>query len=367
MFSYRHAFHAGNHADVLKHIVLRQLVAYMLRKEKGFAYVDTHAGAGYYGLTGSAAGSATPRNREADNGIIRLWQAAKKLPAAIADYLASVQLLNDSDSLQYYPGSPFIVAPFIRAQDSMRLCEWHPREIIQLRENFSAATQAKFFSKKAHHHSIYPLACKPYIVHEDGFKHMRAALPPLTRRGLIMIDPSYENKNDYAATRSALSDALTRFPQGIYAIWYPQITRDEAIKFPTQLKRLCSQYSWCHISLSVKQAAPNRANVQRLAENAAQRASRLSYFEHSDDLAKKSLALSNSLTSSKSSSPRLISSPTHTANQKNDSHGGLWGSGLFIVNPPYDLSKILEPALPVLVNYLAQDSYAKYQLEQQIL
>lgn len=231
MFSYRHAFHAGNHADVLKHTVVVQLLRYLTQKDKPFWYLDTHAGAGAYALTEGYAA----QSREAAGGIAKLWMASD-LPPALADYRDAVRTLNPDGALRYYPGSPYLAWQALRESDRLRLFELHSTEIDVLRHNFrDAGRRAMIFA-------------------EDGFEGLKRLLPPPPRRALTLFDPSYEDKKDYARTLAALRDALTRFATGVYAIWYPRIQRPDAQRFPGQLKR-AAPGSWLHAELTI--AAPS--------------------------------------------------------------------------------------------------------------
>lgn len=231
MLSYRHAFHAGNHADVLKHLVLVQLMRYLCQKEQAFWYLDTHAGAGSYALDSAAAAKLG----EFRDGVGRLW-GRKDLPAALADYLALVRKVNPDGSLKVYPGSPMLALAIMRAQDRLRLFELHSREVIRLRENFQA------FGKQA-------------IVHDsDGFASLKALLPPPPRRAVVLIDPPYEERRDYDRVVHSLRECLTRFPTGTYMLWYPQLTKLEAHDLPQRLQRL-SASNWLQVTLRVRTPA----------------------------------------------------------------------------------------------------------------
>ena len=231
MLSYRHAFHAGNHADVLKHLVLVQLTRYLCQKEQAFWYLDTHAGAGSYALDSAAAAKLG----EFRDGVGRLW-GRKDLPAALADYLALVRKVNPDGSLKVYPGSPLLAQAIMRAQDRLRLFELHSREVLRLRENFQA------FGKQA-------------IVHDsDGFASLKALLPPPPRRAVVLIDPPYEERRDYDRVVHSLKECLTRFPTGTYMLWYPQLTKLEAHDLPQRLQRL-SASNWLQVTLRVRTPA----------------------------------------------------------------------------------------------------------------
>ncbi len=279
MLSYRHAFHAGNHADVLKHLVLVQLTRYLGQKDKPFWYVDTHAGAGAYALDSAYAAKLS----EFRDGIGRLWER-KDLPPLLADYVGLVRGFNADGRLANYPGSPFFALWTMRDQDRLRLFELHSKDVRLLRENFQAAG-------------------KQVIVEAmDGFAGLKAVLPPPPRRAVVLIDPSYEEKQDYERVVQALKDAMTRFPGGTYAIWYPQLTRREAFELPQRLKRLPVK-SWLHVALRVREPAADGF--------------------------------------------------------------GMHGSGMFVLNPPWTLHDTLTGVMPYLVGALGQDAGAGYTLEQQ--
>jgi 23S rRNA (adenine2030-N6)-methyltransferase len=231
MLSYRHAFHAGNHADVLKHLVLVQLTRYLGRKEKAFWYVDTHAGAGSYALD-SAQASKLGEHRE---GIARLW-GRQDLPPAVAEYLDLLRAINPKGALKVYPGSPDLALASMRAQDRLRLFELHSRDVLHLRKHFEGE------------------GTRVIVEHSDGFAGLKAVLPPPPRRALVLIDPAYEEKHDYERVVLALKDSLQRFPGGTYQLWYPQLTRLEAHDLPGRLKRLPAS-SWLHVTLRVRTPA----------------------------------------------------------------------------------------------------------------
>ena len=277
MLSYRHAFHAGNHADVLKHLVLIELTRYLGQKDKPFWVVDTHAGAGAYALD-SAHASKLAEYRE---GVGRLWER-KDHPPAVADYMALVRRLNPSGGLKVYPGSPFFALWTLREQDRLRLFELHSKDARLLAENFAHAGKQVVVSPT------------------DGFAGLKALLPPPPRRGLVLIDPSYEEKQDYERVVKALKEGLSRFSGGTYALWYPQLTRLEAHELPQRLKRLPAK--WLHVALRVREPAKDGF--------------------------------------------------------------GMHGSGMFVINPPWTLHDTLTGVMPYLVSTLGSDSGAGYVLEQ---
>lgn len=228
MLSYRHAFHAGNHADVLKHVVLVYLLRYLAQKDKPLWFLDTHAGAAVYALD---EGYAT-KNAEFENGIGRLW-ARQDLPSPVADYVEQVRVLNPDGLLRRYPGSPQLAMQLLRHQDRLRMFELHSTESGLLKQHFRDG------------------GSRAMAQSGDGFKGMQAVLPPPSRRALVLIDPSYEVKTDYRQVLAALRDAQRRFADGVYAVWYPQVQRRESREFPALLKRL-QKNDWLHASLTVK-------------------------------------------------------------------------------------------------------------------
>jgi 23S rRNA (adenine2030-N6)-methyltransferase len=201
MLSYRHAFHAGNFADVLKHWVLIEILEHLKKKEKPFCFIDTHAGPGEYALTGEFA----LKNREFDNGIGKLWQRGD-LPLSVRTYVDAVRNFNGSGLLKRYPGSPSIAGRLLRRNDRLYLYELHATEIKQLIALFASDRRAKVF-------------------HADGLRDSLGALPPAQHRALVLIDPSYEIKTDYQQVAETLRKMHMRFATGTYALWYPVIER----------------------------------------------------------------------------------------------------------------------------------------------
>jgi 23S rRNA (adenine2030-N6)-methyltransferase len=284
MLSYRHAFHAGNHADVLKHFVLIQLSRYLGQKDKPFWIIDTHAGAGLYALD---SGYAT-QLKEYESGIGKLW-GRQDLPAALADYVDRVRACNPhsthaSSTLRFYPGSPWLALQTLRPQDRLRLFELHSSDSTILQDNFK--DQGRRVS----------------VTTANGFDALKALLPPAPRRALVLIDPPYETRDDYTHVITALKEGLTRFATGIYAVWYPQLARQEALQLPEKLKRLPIK-NWLHVTLTV-----------------------------------------------------------HTPSSDGF---GMHGSGMFIINPPWTLHKTLEAIMPYLAQVLGQDAGAGFTLSGQ--
>jgi len=212
VLSYRHSFHAGNFADVLKHIVATSIIDYMLKKEKAFCYLDTHAGCGAYSFESSEA----LKTKEFNNGIFPLW-GQKDLPVCVVRYMEQVVEFNAQSKLQHYPGSPSIAVQMLRDIDRLFLFELHPNEFNNMRENFAGNRQIKM-SKS------------------DGLKGLIANMPPKERRGFILIDPSYEIKTEYQQVVATLIQAVKRFATGTYALWYPVVNRSTIDKMEKEFK-----------------------------------------------------------------------------------------------------------------------------------
>ncbi|MGE8635103.1 MAG: 23S rRNA (adenine(2030)-N(6))-methyltransferase RlmJ, partial [Achromobacter piechaudii] len=191
MFSYRHAFHAGNHADVLKHAILVHTLDYFNKKDAPYWVVDTHAGAGLYNLESDWANKTS----EFEDGIGRLWDA-KDLPPLLADYVARIRDYNTNGRLKRYPGSPWLALDVMRPSDRLRLFEMHPTEIDTLVVNLE--------------HQGRTAQRQTTIYGDDGFEGVKALLPPPTRRGMVLIDPSYEDKHDYRRTLITVKECVKR-------------------------------------------------------------------------------------------------------------------------------------------------------------
>ena len=201
MLSYRHSFHAGNHADVVKHIVQSLILNALKQKEKPFVYHDTHSGAGRYDLTHEWA----EKTGEYKQGVARVWQQ-QDIPQEIQSYLDAIRQLNNGDTLRYYPGSPRVARAHLRTHDRLVLTELHPSDYPLLEQEFHRDRQV----------SIYK---------EDGFSRLKASLPPKERRGLVLIDPPYELAHEYRDVVQAIYHSYKRWATGIYAIWYPVVNR----------------------------------------------------------------------------------------------------------------------------------------------
>lgn len=203
MLSYRHGYHAGNYADVLKHCMLLQTVKLLQKKNKPFVYIDTHSGAGGYKLFDEFA----QKTGEYKNGIEKIWQQTD-LPPALADYVDAVKTFNtESDDLDYYPGSPAFLGMELREKDRMVLHELHSTDYQFLATSFAKDKQTK-------------------VTNDDGLQGLIAAVPPLERRGLVLIDPSYEIKTDYEDVANIIIKAHKRFATGVYMLWYPVVNRE---------------------------------------------------------------------------------------------------------------------------------------------
>jgi 23S rRNA (adenine2030-N6)-methyltransferase len=237
MFSYRHAFHAGNHADVLKHTVLIAALQYLTEKDAALTVLDTHAGAGLYRLDGDYARTSG----EAGDGILRLTApapGAAPLAPVLQAYVDLVRAFNQGAATKVYPGSPFIVQRLLRAHDKLKLFELHPTDMRALAGNVAQLNAGRQVA----------------VLHEDGFEGIKKFLPPPARRALVLCDPSYEMKSDYGKVLEMVADSLKRFATGTYAVWYPIIPRPEAHDLPRRLKTLATKAgkSWLHATLTVK-------------------------------------------------------------------------------------------------------------------
>ena len=237
MFSYRHAFHAGNHADVLKHTVLVAVMKHLALKDVGFTAIDTHAGAGMYRLDSTDA----RQSGEAQEGLLALMRNKSKLSGpmaeALVDYRKVLDHFNQQGGLLNYPGSPMIAHHLLREQDKLKLFEMHPTDIRALQTNVDALKAGRQVT----------------VMHEDGFN----GLPKYTRRGLVFIDPSYEIKLDYERVVVAVSIGMKRFATGTFVIWYPIIPRPQAHSLPRHLTNLARQADkpWLHATLRIKTGA----------------------------------------------------------------------------------------------------------------
>ena len=314
MFSYRHAFHAGNHADVLKHTTLIALMKYLTQKDTALTVIDTHAGAGLYRLDGDY----TETSGEALEGILKLLAkpvaeppkpgskpkpvVEEPLAPALQDYLDVLKSLNpqfaqsgEAAHLRIYPGSPFIEQRFLSGRDKLKLFELHPTDFKSLSGNIEQLGVGRQVA----------------VAREDGFEALKTFLPPPARRAMVFCDPSYEIKSDYARVSACMADAIKRFATGTYVVWYPIIPRPEAHDLPRKLKTLAVKAgrSWLNASLTVKSS--------KLTTDVAGEVVR----------------------------------------------PGLPASGMFVINPPHTLRAELQLALPQMVAKLGQDRHASFGLE----
>jgi 23S rRNA (adenine2030-N6)-methyltransferase len=239
MFSYRHAFHAGNHADVLKHLTLLAVLRHLMQKDTAIALFDTHAGAGLYRLDSDFAQTSG----EAEQGFVQLLQAVAQQPTdsiapALRDYLDLVASFNQPGQQRVYPGSPFIMQRLMRERDRLKLFELHPTDTKTLRANVAQLEAGRMVT----------------VLQEDGFGGLKKFLPPPSRRALVLCDPSYELKSDYLRVQDMMEDNLKRFATGTYLVWYPIIPRPEAHDLPRRLKTLSNKATrpWLHATLTVK-------------------------------------------------------------------------------------------------------------------
>ena len=215
--NYRHHYHAGNYADVFKHVLLLQLIRAMQRKEKGFLYLDTHAGRGGYDLSvPSVRPDGRARDPEHPAGIGRLWNVPG-VPPVLEDYLALVRRFNDRQGatgpeLKFYPGSPWLAKLLLRPQDRMVLCELRPDDAEALDFEFARESRVR-------------------VQVIDGYTGLKAMLPPPEKRALVLVDPPFENRNEFDDIRRGLGHALRRLPGAVCAVWYPVTERAKAEDF----------------------------------------------------------------------------------------------------------------------------------------
>ncbi|MCC5450429.1 23S rRNA (adenine(2030)-N(6))-methyltransferase RlmJ [Rheinheimera sp. UJ51] len=211
MLSYRHSYHAGNHADVVKHLTEVAILEYLLKKDKPLCYHDTHAGAGLYSLQSEHA----LKTAEYQGGIAKLWQYPAQ-SSLLKRYIALINQLNPDGELAFYPGSPKIAALMLRSDDHIQATELHPTDFPVLKSQFVRRRYTR-------------------IENTDAYAGFKAMLPPLVKRGLVLIDPPYELKTEYQDLVTGLQEAYKRFPQATYAIWYPVIERSAVEAFINSL------------------------------------------------------------------------------------------------------------------------------------
>jgi 23S rRNA (adenine2030-N6)-methyltransferase len=285
MFSYRHGFHAGNHADVLKHITLLNCIQLLHKKDTPLMLIDTHAGAGIYNLKDRFAQTS----EESSEGILKLAKQGTKhsLSEGIRAYLELIaNLPHQTKDIEIYPGSPYLLWQSMRSQDKLRLMELHPSDFPDLKSNLESLQLRRQDIK---------------VEESNGFLAIKAYLPPPSRRGLILIDPSYEDKGDYHQVIQSLQDAFKRFATGVYLVWYPILSRLDAKDFPDRLKKLCLEHQlpWLQAELRIKEVTES----------------------------------------------------------------GLSASGMWVINPPWQLKESLEKDLPLLQEILEIDGAGHYQLQ----
>ncbi len=273
MLAYRHAYHAGSAADVLKHAAVAAIATQLAGKDKPLFYLESHAGAGSYDLADAAA----RKLGEHERGIGRLWQVADP-PALLAPYLAAIAALNPDGQLRHYPGSPALARHCLRADARIELWELHPADHALL----AAATAGDR---------------RVRVERGDGYAALRSRLPPRERRGLVVVDPSYEMRSDYADAPRAIADGWRRFATGVFVLWYP-LAGDRPV----------------HRLLDA---------VRRIG------------------------------------CPRLLLAELETR----PAQAGLRGSGVAILNPPWQLDDALAVALPWLARRLG-DAGARWRLER---
>lgn len=277
--NYRHQFHAGNFADVLKHALLVPLVRALQRKEKGLLFLDTHAGRARYDLTAAEKGDTLARTPEWPAGIGRLWNRAD-LPESLSTYL---EWVKDFDSRQrqpgeltdvprYYPGSPLLAQALARPQDRLALCELHPGEFAVLKSELD-------FEKRAVVQAL------------DGYRGIRAFLPPPEKRALVLIDPPFEDAREHARIVEAVAEGLRRLPGGTFAVWYPLTERARADAFLDEIVAMGPPPTW--------------------------------------------------------TAELTVAGPRSTLKMK--------GCGLVVVNPPWQVDREIAPLLPFLAHVLAQE------------
>ena len=269
MLSYQHGFHAGNIADVLKHAVLCQVIDHLLQKNKPFYFHDTHAGRGLYDLTHPVA----QKTGEYRDGIARIWNH-RELPAGLAPYIRTLQDFNTGTGLRMYAGSSLLAQRMMTGADRLAANELHPQEYQALHDNVKGLRNLR-------------------VSKEDGYAALKAALPPKERRGVVLIDPSYELLADDFAVVDALREALKRFSTGIYLVWYP-----------------------------VVEPARARKMVRGIAALAKEKILQLELF---------------------------VRDPVAGS-------GGMAGSGMLVINPPWQLDVVMQETLPWLVKQLAPDT-----------
>ncbi len=276
--NYSHAFHAGNHADVLKHIILSRLIEYLKKKDAAFRVIDTHAGIGSYDLTGEIA----KRSPEWKDGIGRLLSATlpQKATPLVAPYLDVIRAMNPGDRIETYPGSPLLARKLFRPQDRLSALELHPEYAKRLGALFEGDVQVR-------------------VIELDGWLALNAHVPPKEKRGIVLVDPPFEEKGEFDRLIDGLLKAHRKFPAGLYALWYPLKDTRAVHDFISAL-RDCGIPKMLRAELSIRPA---------------------------------------------SNPPRLH------------------GSGMILVNPPFTLEGELRILLPALAQLLGDPGEGRHKLE----
>jgi 23S rRNA (adenine2030-N6)-methyltransferase len=276
--NYRHAYHAGNFADVAKHIIVTRIVEYLKQKDKAFRVIDTHAGIGIYDLTGTEA----QKTGEWHGGAEKILAAdlGPKIAPLVAPWLNIVRSVNSDTNLKKYPGSPKLVRMLLRKQDRLTAIELHPEDARKLSGHFAGDYQTR-------------------VIELDGWLALGAQLPPKEKRGMVLVDPPFEERDEFDRLVDGLIKAHHRWPGGIYALWYPIKDRKELNSFHKRLKD-SGIGKILNAELVVRTLAPDT---------------------------------------------------------------GLAGSGMIIVNPPYTLEAELKLIFPKLIDLMRQDQNPYWSVE----
>lgn len=280
--NYRHVYHAGNFADVVKHAILSRIVEYLKRKDKAFRVIDTHAGIGLYDLTSDAA----QKTGEWRGGIGRVIEASIEPAAAAAllsPYLDAVRAFNPEGGVRFYPGSPKLARQLLRPQDRLTAIELHPADAATLKDAFAGDFQTR-------------------VIELDGWLALGAQLPPKEKRGLVLIDPPFEETGEFDRIAQRLAKAYRRWPGGVYAVWYPIKDRAAVERFREGF-RAGGMPKVLDVSLTIRGAGATET-------------------------------------------PRLD------------------GTGMLIVNPPFPLRAELDIMLPALTRLLADGPGAAWRVEE---
>lgn len=275
MLSYRHSYHAGNFADVLKHTVQTLIIQSLKQKPKPFVYYDTHSGAGRYDLTTEVG----QKIAEYKLGIEKIW-LKDDIPEQLQAYIDLIHTINSNEKLTQYPGSPLIADMLMHRNNRLELSELHPTDFTWLKQEFKDAKNIN-------------------IKQIDGYKFLKSKLPPIQRRGLILIDPPYELKTEYDDVIKNIKQAYKLFATGIYAIWYPVVSR-------LQVDEFCSQFKNSGIK-----------NILRI----------------------------------------------EMCLQPDNEEYGMTGTGMIVINPPWKLKEQMLTIFPWLLKHLEQDWQTNYTIE----